>query len=277
MMNPHTFVLDTPVDSAELIRIQDWLAQREYCSVGASAFLKLSLSPVSGWQLLRQYDSILPQLLISVAVLHTAGTCFWVLEENKQAAEIIPLLLKFQPSRMMTTAYGRDLLQHHLQSPYRFIKQHDQWIMQCHQSFPQHRAEIATAGDLQQLIEYQRLYNLEREVNEVPNWMTLIEQQKVIVCREHKQIVAVLKLGIETDTLVTIGGTYTFTSHRRKGYAVELLGFAVDRIVRRGRIAHLIVDMENVAAIQLYEKMGFVCVGEAYVGYLDDGKEFDQA
>lgn len=61
-----------------------------------------------------------------MAVLQPAGTCFWVLDEKTQSAEMIPLLQKLRPRRLMTNPYGRDVLQAHIRAPYAMIKQQDQ-------------------------------------------------------------------------------------------------------------------------------------------------------
>ncbi|MDT1828050.1 GNAT family N-acetyltransferase, partial [Acinetobacter baumannii] len=60
---------------------------------------------------------------------------------------------------------------------------------------------------------------------------------------------------------------YTFPAYRRKGFAERILKFAVNQIVATGRIAHLIVDVDNTPAVTLYRQMGFECVESSYIAY----------
>ncbi len=149
------------------------------------------------------------------------------------------------------------------------MREYDQWVMVCAKRFPQAIGRLAIPSDIARLVEYQRQYNAERSVNEAPDWQALITQEKVAVFEADGQIVSVVRFGIETHRLVSIGGTYTFPAYRRQGFAERVLEFAVDRIVATGRTAHLIVDIDNRPAVALYQRMGFECVGSSYVGYLE--------
>nr|WP_282102814.1 GNAT family N-acetyltransferase [Acinetobacter baumannii] len=89
----------------------------------------------------------------------------------------------------------------------------------------------------------------------------------IIVLEADQQIVSIVRFGIATARLVSIGGTYTFPAYRRKGFAERILKFAVNQIVATGRIAHLIVDVDNTPAVTLYRQMGFECVESSYIAY----------
>ena len=86
----------------------------------------------------------------------------------------------------------------------------------------------------------------------------------------YDQIVAVLKLGIQTDQVMTLAGTYTFPEYRQQGYAQQLVSYAVNLILKQKKIAHLIVDQDNFAAVYLYKKTGFMIVDRAHVCHLDE-------
>lgn len=139
--------------------------------------------------------------------------------------------------------------------------------MICSRQFSEAQGRLAKLSDIARLNEYQHQYNKERSVNETPDWASLVQQQKIIVLEADQQIVSIVRLGIETDRLVSIGGTYTFPAYRRKGFAERILKFAVNRIVATGRVAHLIVDVDNTPAVTLYRQMGFECVESSYIAY----------
>ncbi|KAE9798245.1 GNAT family N-acetyltransferase, partial [Escherichia coli] len=144
-------------------------------------------------------------------------------------------ILQLQPRRIVTTAIGRDLLHAEIKQKGRILRKYDQWIMICSRQFSEAQGRLAELSDIARLNEYQHQYNKERSVNETPDWASLIQQQKIIVLEADQQIVSIVRLGIETARLVSIGGTYTFPAYRRKGFAERVLQFAVNQIVATGR------------------------------------------
>lgn len=257
-----------PTSSEEYQLIFQWLDERFYYSIGAMAFLDQTQVTDSDWQLLRLYDSQNTEQILGVAVIVTGGTCFWVPAEKSSSESLLcTSILELQPRRIVTTAIGRDLLNAQIKQKGRLLREHDQWIMVCSRQFSQAQGRLAELSDIARLTEYQQQYNVERSVNETPNWESLTQQGKIIVLEADDQIVSIVRLGIETDRLVSIGGTYTFPAYRRKGFAERVLQFAVNRIVATGRIAHLIVDIDNTPAVTLYRRMGFECIESSYIAY----------
>ncbi|WP_336016373.1 GNAT family N-acetyltransferase [Acinetobacter pittii] len=257
-----------PTSSEEYQLIFQWLDERFHYSIGAMAFLNQTQVTNTEWQLLRLYHPQNSKQLLGVAVILAGGTCFWVpAEKSSSGALLCTSILELQPRRIVTTAIGRDLLNAQIKQKGHILREYDQWIMVCSLQFSQAQGRLAELSDIFRLNEYQHQYNKERSVNEAPNWESLIQQQKIIVLEADEQIVSIVRLGIETDRLVSIGGTYTFPAYRRKGFAERVLKFAVNRIVATGRIAHLIVDVDNTPAVTLYRQMGFECVESSYIGY----------
>ncbi|MCU7697884.1 GNAT family N-acetyltransferase [Acinetobacter sp. AYS6] len=252
-----------PTSSEEYQLIFQWLDDRFYYSIGAMAFLAQTQATNAEWQLLRLYDSQNAKQLLGVAVIVAGGTCFWV----PSGALLCTSILELQPRRIVTTAIGRDLLHAEIKQKARILREYDQWIMVCSRQFSEAQGRLAELSDIARLNEYQHQYNKERSVNETPDWESLIQQEKIIVLEADQQIISIVRLGIETDRLVSIGGTYTFPAYRRKGFAERILKFAVNRIVATGRIAHLIVDVDNTPAVTLYRQMGFECVESSYIAY----------
>ena len=257
-----------PTSSEEYQLIFQWLDDRFYYSIGTMAFLAQTQAIDPEWQLLRLYHPHNAEELLGVAVILAGGTCFWVTEEISSSGSLLcKSILQLQPRRIVTTAIGRDLLHAEIKQKGRILREYDQWIMVCSRQFSEAQGRLAELSDIARLIEYQHQYNNERSVNETPDWESLIQQEKIIVLEADEQIVSIVRLGIETDRLVSIGGTYTCPAYRRKGFAERVLKFAVNRIVATGRIAHLIVDVDNTPAVTLYRRMGFECVESSYIAY----------
>ncbi|MEQ1086165.1 GNAT family N-acetyltransferase [Acinetobacter seifertii] len=257
-----------PTSSEEYQIIFQWLEERSNYSIGAIVFLNQTQATNAEWQLLRLYDSQNAEQLLGVAVILAGGTCFWVPSKTSSSGALLcTSILELQPRRIVTTSIGRDLLHVEIKQKGRILREYDQWIMICSRQFSEAQGRLAEISDIARLNEYQHQYSNERSVNETPDWASLIQQQKIIVLEVDQQIVSVVRLGIETDRLVSIGGTYTFPAYRRKGFAERILKFAVNRIVATGRIAHLIVDVDNTPAVTLYRQMGFECVEASYIAY----------
>nr|WP_276553282.1 GNAT family N-acetyltransferase [Acinetobacter courvalinii] len=249
--------------------ISEWLDSHFCDSLGITAFLDQTQTIDAPWQLLRLYDLSEIDALLGVAVVLPGGTCFWLPQEQSSSAALLcSEILKLQPRRIVTTLFGRDLLHSRLGHQASILREYDQWIMVCTRRFPQANGRLAIAADIPRLMEYQHLYNQERLVDETSDWETLVQQAKLAVHEVDSQIVAIVRFGIESSRLVSIGGTYTFLAYRRQGYATRVLEFAVNQIIKSGRIAYLIVDKDNHPAIRLYEHMDFEKIGSSYIGYL---------
>ena len=258
-----------PPTQREYQLISQWLNSQFYHSVGATFFLNQTQEIGAQWHLLRLYDPKEIDTLLGVAVVYAGGTCFWLPAENSMAELLFAAILDLRPHRIVTTLVGRDLLRSAVVGQTHLVREYDQWIMICTRRFPQARGRMARLSDIARLIEYQRQYNDERSVTETSDWNVLVTQKKVVVYEVDDQIVSIVRFGIETSRLVSIGGTYTFPNYRRQGFAERVLEFAVDQIVATGRTAHLIVDIDNIPAIELYRKMGFESAGSSYVAYLE--------
>ena len=260
-------ITESSATQSEYQLISEWLDSRFYHCIGITAFLEQTKAVNAQWHLLRLYDPNRSDELLGVAVVLAKGTCFWLPETSCFAELLCSTIMNFQPRRIVTTSVGRDVWRSVVVPRVHMLREYDQWIMVCTRHFPQANGRMANLSDIARLVEYQHQYNEERSVEEVSDWDVLITQQKVAVYEVDGQIVSIVRLGIETDRLVSIGGVYTFPAYRRQGFAESIVAFAVERIVSTGRIAHLIVDIDNQAAVALYHQMGFECVGESYVGY----------
>lgn len=256
----------------DLEAIYTWLDNKFCCSVGATFFLKYTQDQESPWQLFWQQDGLTHQIL-GVAVLTQQGTCFWVPAEDTKAALLYTEIIKYKPTQLITTAFGRDIFKDQLKKlslPIRCLKEFDQWAMIHSGRFTDKKGRLATKLDIPRLIEYQTNYNAERNINAaLTQWDVLISEAKILVYEYQGIIVSIIRLGLQTKRVITLGGTYTFPAYRHQGFAESLLKFAIDWIVSTGHSAYLIVDVDNQPAIQLYQKLGFTCVGSTYVVYTE--------
>lgn len=248
--------------------IAQWLDSRFEHSIAITAFLPQTQGIEAPWQLLRSYDSKQQDRLLEIAVVCAGGTCFWLPEQSDSARLLGSEMFKLQPSRIVTTSFGGEILPSMLTDQVNLLQGYEQWIMVREFQLPQAEGRMATRSDIPRLVEYQHLYNQERSVAETPDWELLIQQAKVAVYEIEGQIVSIVRFGIETSRLVNLGGTYTFPGYRRQGYAARVLAFVVNQIIDRGRMAHLIVDRDNHSAVALYRQIGFKSIGSSYVGYL---------
>lgn len=66
----------------------------------------------------------------------------------------------------------------------RILREYDQWIMVCSGQFSEAQGRLAELSDIARLDEYQHLYNKERSVNETPDWVSLIQQQKLLCLKQ---------------------------------------------------------------------------------------------
>ncbi len=265
----HVIVAGPPATCSEDRLISQWLDDRFHHAIGTSVFLGQTRVIDAQWQLLRLYDPKILDALFGVAVVLAGGTCYWLPEDDLAAGGLCPAILDLRPRRIVTTSTGRELLRRAVMPRARLVREYDQWVMVCARHFPKASGRLAIPSDIARLFDYQRHYNEERSVDEAPDWDMLVAQEKVAVHEADGQIVSVIRFGIETTRLISIGGTYTFPPYRRQGFAESVLEFAVNRIVAAGRTAHLIVDIDNGPAVALYRRMGFECVGSSYVGYLE--------
>ncbi|WP_436660394.1 GNAT family N-acetyltransferase [Acinetobacter sp. P1(2025)] len=262
-------IIDPIASQSENDFIYQWLDARFYNSLGITFFLERTKDNHAKWELLRVYDLDVSDLLLGIAIISIEGTCFWLPDERDVNRLLCSTLLERRPKRIVTNTIGHDLLHRFIGEWGHITREYDQWIMVCSKHVPKATGRLALVSDIDQLVEYQALYNQERAVKETPDWMLLIKQRKIAVYEVDGKIVSIIRFGIETNRLVSIGGTYTFPSYRRQGFAQCVLAFVVNHIVDHGRIAHLIVDKENNPAVELYNKMGFEYVGSSYTVYPD--------
>ena len=126
----------------------------------------------------------------------------------------------------------------------------------------------AVVRDLPRLHEYRELYNTERQVQGRPDTHADIEQKRVAVLDHQGQIVSVIRRNGETARYACVGATFTFPEARGSGFAKQLVAFVVNELAAQGRVTHLIVDDDNLAAIRLYQSVGFQQLGRAFIACL---------
>jgi GNAT superfamily N-acetyltransferase len=71
------------------------------------------------------------------------------------------------------------------------------------------------------------------------------------------ELVAVTGERMRMNDFTEVSAVVTHPNHNGKGYAKQLVAYAVNNILARGKIPYLHVTETNTAAVGLYEKLGF--------------------
>jgi predicted GNAT family acetyltransferase len=71
-----------------------------------------------------------------------------------------------------------------------------------------------------------------------------------------------LNVGARSDATAQLQGVWTPPAFRKRGYAFNALGQIAQRLLSANPTLSLYVNDFNLDAIALYERLGFVCVGE---------------
>lgn len=75
---------------------------------------------------------------------------------------------------------------------------------------------------------------------------------------ENGVLIAVTGERMQMNTFVEVSAVITHPDHTGKGYAKQLVAYAVNDICKKNKLAYLHVVKSNTGAIKLYEKLGFV-------------------
>jgi len=74
---------------------------------------------------------------------------------------------------------------------------------------------------------------------------------------KNKQLIAVTGERMKMDSYTEVSAVVTHPKHTRKGYAKQLIKHTTDQIINENKTPYLHVAESNIAAIKLYEKIGF--------------------
>lgn len=116
---------------------------------------------------------------------------------------------------------------------------------------------LATRDDIPRLVEYNELYNKERETSWTRDWEQAIARRTVYVRERDGVVSSCLMRGALLAPRVSFGGTFTFPEFRGLGDATMLVVNFCGEMALYGLEVCLIVDDDNPAAIRVYTKAGF--------------------
>lgn len=143
-------------------------------------------------------------------------------------------------------------------------------VMVCTETPQGGRGRWATLDDTPRLQAYLEADQAERGGRLVKaNWDKLIQQKRVAVLEYEGQVVSIMRRGVPSRVGI-IAGAFTFAPYRRRGFGKELLAFVLMELFREYSAVKLWTDDDNVAAIALYESLGFRTTGSLYTGYFCD-------
>ncbi len=84
-----------------------------------------------------------------------------------------------------------------------------------------------------------------------------IELSNYIGCFDDSQLVAMAGYRFNPSPFIEISAVCTHPNHLGKGYAYQLMSELIRRILSKSAIPFLHVRNDNIAAIKLYQKLGF--------------------
>jgi ribosomal protein S18 acetylase RimI-like enzyme len=85
----------------------------------------------------------------------------------------------------------------------------------------------------------------------------VLELGKYVGIRDNGKLVAMVGERVKLDGYTEMSLVCTHPDHRGKGYAKTLSGVIIEDIIERGETPFLHVMVHNIAALKLYEKLGF--------------------
>lgn len=171
------------------------------------------------------------------------------------------------PNKIITSIqvkqWIRPLFLEHLQ----LEQEYDQLVMTCTQSLLNGEGRWALLQDKPALIAYEQEYIKERgDGNPNRDWESLIKKRQVAVLEDSGQIVSVVRYN-PVNNYALVVAPFTFSKFRKQGFARKLLAFLTQELLQEYTALKLWVDEDNIAAIALYNSVGFKQVGCCYTGY----------
>ena len=97
----------------------------------------------------------------------------------------------------------------------------------------------------------------------------LLKKGKIYAVATEDEILCKAQINAETDSGILIGGVYTKTQQRRKGFARMMMENLKSLATNAGKSCVLFVNEKNGAAISLYEKTGFERIGAHEIVYME--------
>ena len=126
---------------------------------------------------------------------------------------------------------------------------------------PDWEYRLATEADIPRLVQYNQLYNQERQTNWSRDWRQAVAQRIVYVREREGEITSCLMRGAVLTPRVSLGGTFTFPQYRGQGEATMLVANVCAEMALIGYEVCLISDDDNLPALRVYAKVGFTPKG----------------
>jgi predicted GNAT family acetyltransferase len=248
--------------------IQDslnWLAQTSHENLGTEVFLNNFVRNQK-----EKVDIIQEEGQVkAVSVVTPAGLWFLESADALAAQKLVSQVCRIKcPKKITVSEQVATWIRPTLAKSSQLVREHKLLAMGCSEILKSIDGRWASLRDLITLQRYQDSYNLERKTSIRPNWENLLTNKQVAVLERDGHIVSVVKRCGMTARYACIGGTFTFGNYRRQGFAAQLIGFIVTELLRERSFVHLMVDDDNLAAINLYHSLNFQEIGKCYMAYL---------
>ncbi len=153
---------------------------------------------------------------------------------------------------------------------YQLQREYDQLVMTCMQSLLEGEGRWALLKDEPTLKAYEKAYIEERgSGNPNRHWKDLIKKHRIAVLESKGEIASVVRYN-PVNNYALVAAPFTFPKFRRRGFARKLLAFLIKELLQEYITIKLWVDEDNIAAIALYNSLGFEQIGYCYTGYFDN-------
>lgn len=126
---------------------------------------------------------------------------------------------------------------------------------------PDWEYRLADQDDIPRLMEYNALYNEERQTNWSREWRHTVAHRVVYVRERDGKIASCLMRGAVLGHRVSLGGTFTFPEYRGLGDATMLVANFCAEMAVFGCEVCLLADDDNLPALRVYAKVGFTPQG----------------
>lgn len=207
-----------------------------------------------------------------IVLARPGNTNVAIVSASRSTAEALVALIRARgcPQRLCasepTKAWIHPLLLQH----YQLQREFDQQVLICTKPPKEGAGRWAVPQDKPALQAYAAAYLAERGSGSLEQpWDNWIQQRRIAVLEQDGQIVAVVRRG-ETAHHAIVVAPFTFPQFRRQGFARQLLAFFTQEMLQEFSAVKLWVDVDNTAAIALYQSLGFQQIGFCYTGYFSD-------
>lgn len=174
-------------------------------------------------------------------------------------------LQKRPPHKLLTNYSASETVIRAVESDFPITRDHRELFLTLSPGMlevePDWNYRLARTEDISRLQEFNDIYNRERATNWTRDWHLAVANRLVYVRERQGVISSCLIKGALMPPRISFGGTFTFPEFRGQGEATMLIANFCAEMALSNLEVCLIVDDDNVPALKVYSKVGFVPMG----------------